>query len=453
MLVQALVLLPLVSQASTGTSFELLTHYRMEGNAEIIQAFADGQFLVHTNSELKSIDVVDIRQPEAPEFVASLSMPGEPTSIGVSPDGRWAMAVVYASKSKAKRKPKDPRLPGVLALLDLRDPLQPTITAMMGIGHHPDSIAVMERDGHLYGIVAIENEPLIVVDGRVVRSDLPGQSGDISLAGSIQIVQVDPLDSSEYSVTNVALPEALLKENELLFANDPQPEYIAIPKRRKAQFSEPSEAIAAVALQENNGIVLIDPFSGAVQRVFDLGVVADRPADLVDDGVVNFSQRYPGDALQREPLAGARCPDAIAFTPGGDYILSADEGELVFTGGRGFSVWSLAGELVWDDGGEIERKAAAMGLYPDRRSDDRGIEVEGITAATFNGQDYAFALSERGSFVAIYNVSDPTAPTFEQIVETEIGPESAIAIPSRGLLAVAAETGRAISLLRASTAP
>lgn len=443
---------PLFSQASSGISFELVTHYSVAGNAEIVSAFGDGQFLVHTNSKRDSVDVIDIRKPEAPALVASLAMPGEPTSVGVSPDGRWAMVVVYTAKSKAKRKPKDPRLPGVLALLDLRNPLQPEVVTLFGIGHHPDSIAVTERDGYLYGVVAIENEPLIVVDGAVVASDLPGQEGDISEAGAIQVVRLDPLAPAHYAVTTVALPAALLKENALLFPDDAQPEYVAVPKNIAASKNDAGQSppLAAVSLQENNGMVLVDPFSGAIQRLFSVGVVRDRPADLVADGNAQLTQRYPSDALVDEALAGARCPDAISFTPQGDYILSADEGDLALTGGRGFSVWSLAGEFVWDDGGEIERRAVAMGLYPDARSAVRGIEVEGITAAHFDGADLAFALSERGSFVAIYNIDDPASPSFVQILETETGPESAVAIPSRGLLVVAAEKGNALSIFRAS---
>ncbi len=53
------------------------------------------------------------------------------------------------------------------------------------------------------------------------------------------------------------------------------------------------------------------------------------------------------------------------------------------TGGRGFSIWTLTGEFVWDDGGEIERKAAAAGLYPDTRSENNGIEIEGHHQRSF----------------------------------------------------------------------
>lgn len=429
------------AHAAGPLTFSVLTHYEMEGNAEILQAFAGGDFLVHTNSDRQSIDIVDIRQPDRPVTVASLAVPGEPTSVGVSPDGRWAMAVVYSSQPKAGHKPKDPRIPGVLALLDLREPLAPAIVSMIGIGHHPDSIAVTARGDTLYGIVAIENEPLVVVNGRVVYVEDPGHAGDISEPGYLQVIAIDPTRPQHYQVTNVVLPEALLVEHAMLFPSDPQPEYVALAKEGQ---------VAAVSLQENNGIVLLEPSTGKITGAYSLGVVAERPADLEDDGVIRFDQSYPRDAVAQQALAGARCPDAITFSPDGNYLLSADEGEMNYTGGRGFSVWSLDGRLVWDDGGELERKAAELGLYPDKRSDARGIEVEGITAARFGSVDYVFALSERGSFLAIYTLDETGSAQFQQIIATEKAPESVVAIPSRNLVVVAAEQGGALTIVRAA---
>ena len=424
-----------VDESSGG--FKTISEFSVDGNAEIMQAAAGGMYLVHTNSERNSIDVVDLTDPASAKKVVSLDMPGEPTSIGVSPDGKWALAVVYASKSKAKKKPLDPRLPGVLALIDLRDPANAAVTSLIGIGHHPDSIAVTSSGDELVGIIAIENEPLIVVDGKVVDDDAPGNPNDISEKGSIQIVSINPNKPNHYSLTTLPLESALLRTAKMLNIDDPQPEYVAIAHDKH---------LAAVSLQENNGIVLVDYLAAEIIGAFNLGVVAPRPADLVSNGEVALVQSYPTDA-SAEPLAGTRFPDAINFTPDGQFILSADEGELPLTGGRGFSIWSLDGEFVWDDGGEIERRASELGLYPEGRSDVRGIEVEGITSARFGARDYAFAVSERGSFVAIYDITQPRTPVFVQILPTGKGPESVVAIPQRNLVAVAAEKSGSITII------
>jgi WD40 repeat protein len=141
-----------------------------------------------------------------------------------------------------------------------------------------------------------------------------------------------------------------------------------------------------------------------------------------------------------------RMPDGVAFSPDGQYLLSADEGDGALTGGRGFSIWSLTGELVWSDDGQTEQQAAAAGFYPDDESAKRGIEIEGVTAGRFGARDFAFAVSEEGSFVAIYDISNAYAPEFVQILSTGRKPESIVAIPTRNLMAVAAEGAGNISI-------
>ena len=432
-----LALVALQLREDTPRNFATISELSVDGNAEIIQAAADGMYLVHTNSKRNSIDIVDLTDPATPQTITSLDMPGEPTSVGVSQDGQWALALVHSSQSKPCKSPVDQRLPGVLALIDLREPTNASVTTLMGIGHHPDSIAVTSSGNDLLAIIAIENKPVIVVDGKVTDEDSPGDINDISNAGSIQIVAINPDKPNQYSVTTLSLDETLLSNALMLHVNDPQPEYVAL---------SPGKHLAAVSLQENNGIVIVDPVAAEIVGAFNLGSVSERPADLLDDDKVMLQQRYPTD-VSDQPLAGTRFPDAISFTPDGQYLLSADEGAFALTGGRGFSVWTLSGEFVWDDGGEIERQASKMGLYPDKRSDAKGIEIEGITAARFGTRDYAFAVSERGSFVAVYDVTNPLAPKFIQILPTGKGPEGIVAIPERNLLVVAAEKSGTLTII------
>jgi DNA-binding beta-propeller fold protein YncE len=401
----------------------------VDGNAEIVQASPDGQLLVHTNSKRSTVDIVSIVDPSAPVALASVDLPGEPTSVALSPDGRWALVAVAMKESKSGMPPKDPRLPGLLAIVDLADALAPKLVSMIGIGHHPDSIALATSGYELLAILAIENEPIVVEKGLVTRKTAPGNENDISLPGSVQIVAVNPETPHNWRVSTIQLSSALLRDAEMINIDDPQPEYVAL---------SPGKHLAAVSLQENNGIVLIDPASLEIVRAFNLGKVTNRPADLSNDGNVDLSELYPGD-LPDKPLAGTRFPDALAFSPDGQYILSADEGEQSFTGGRGISVWALDGTFIWDDGGEIERRAAELELYPDKRSARKGVEIEGITTGKFNTRDYAFAVSERGSFMVIYDISNPQAPEFVQILPTGKAPEGIVAIPQRDLVVVAAE--------------
>ncbi|MGJ8625175.1 MAG: esterase-like activity of phytase family protein, partial [Yoonia sp.] len=77
--------------------------------------------------------------------------------------------------------------------------------------------------------------------------------------------------------------------------------------------------------------------------------------------------------------------------------------------------------------------------YPDKRSDAKGAEPEGMEFAVFDGTPYAFILAERASAVGVYDVTDPAAPVLTQMLPSGIAPEGAIAIPSRGLFITANE--------------
>ena len=59
--------------------------------------------------------------------------------------------------------------------------------------------------------------------------------------------------------------------------------------------------------------------------------------------------------------------------------------------------------------------------------------------ARFGDVPYLFVLSERGSIVAVYDVSDVSAPKLTQLLPSGVSPEGAVAIPTRNLLVTANE--------------
>lgn len=412
----------------------MLADFAVDGNAEIVVATPDGLRLIHTNPERGSIDIVDISDTAKPALLARVDMPGEPTSVALSPDGQWALAVVRtsgASKSKS-----DPRLPGVLALIDIRNAGHPAATAWIGIGPEPDSIVVTNAGKELIAVIAVEN--MNTDDG----DDDDGSDDDnpveitASYAGTIQTVTVYPANPDSYRINTLRLSRKLLRDAGMIMESLPQPESVAL---------SPDRSVAAISLQRNNGIVLIDPYLPNVIRAFSTGRVNNRKADLTTDGVISLTEDYP-DAVTDNDYAGLRFPDGLAFTSNGQFILSADEGTGRLTGGRGFSVWTVNGDFVWDDGGEIERIAAERGYYDDKRSAHKGIEMESVTAARFGTREFAFAVAERGAFMVIYDISDPRMPVFVDMLPSGEHPESVIAIPSRGLIAVAAEKSGELTL-------
>jgi hypothetical protein len=153
-------------------------------------------------------------------------------------------------------------------------------------------------------------------------------------------------------------------------------------------------------------------------------------------------------------LNARREPDAIVWTPGGrlvtanegDYDLDLADGE--FSGGRDFTVFSAMGEVLFEPGAALELEAVRHGHYPDDRSENRGIETEGVALAVYDHRTFLFVGSERGNFVAVYRLDDETKPEFIQILPTSIGPEGLLPIPQRGLFVTANEEDGTISIFR-----
>jgi hypothetical protein len=436
--------------------FVPLSTYKIpEGNAEIIAATSDGHTLVFSNSIRQSIGILDISNPKRLRQVASVPIPGEPTSVAVH--DRWAAVSIRLDQPKKNAAP--PKFsPGQVWILDLKQPTKPQVIGKIDIGWHPDCLNISEWQGRIFIVVAIENEPLILdKKGRVTGKEAPGHPRDVSPAGFVDVLafhsvrstaQAQPLHAtSKFTRYSIALPKSVMTKAGLEYPRDPQPEYVDI-----------RNGIAAVSLQENNGVALINLRGPApkLERVFSTGIVSDRKADLIEDHKTHLTQLYPSavngngiatlDPRGRPVLAGQRCADGLAFSADGSVLYTADEGEFDYTGGRGWSAWDLQGNFLWDDGGTLEAQAAAHHLYPEHRSENRGIEVEGLTTATFAQRPLAFVVAERGSFVAIYDLEQSQRPKFLQLLATDTGPEGVLALPQSGLLITANEVARTLSI-------
>ena len=405
------------------------------GVAEIVSATPDGNTAVYTNAGGREVGIVNLSDPVNPVQVAAIPMPGEPTSVSVSPDGALALVAVITSVREEGEAPVV--TPGQLVVVNLATL---TVAGSVPLGAGPDSVASTFIDGTLTAVVAIENEPMVVdSDGKLTDEDAPGEPNDISGPGLVQVVTLNTDAIASSTVTDVTFDVALLARAGLLYPDDPQPEFVELRNGK-----------AAVTLQENNGVAIIDVASTTIERVFSTGVVADRPADLTEDNTIAFTQQYPSDVADA-PYAGARVPDAVAWSADGTTLYTADEGEQDFTGGRGWSVWSARGTFLRDDGGALEAEAVARGMYPDGRSENKGIEAEGIETAVYGGREFAFVGSERGSFVAVYDLRVPHTPRFVQLLPTGISPEGLLAIPSRNLFLTSDEVSGTITVFEAIT--
>jgi hypothetical protein len=401
-----LVALPLALTTSAGAGWaaapdRLLTPvatFEVSGEvAEILAATPDGRTVLYTDSEEQEVGFVDLTRPAAPRQLGTVAVDGEPTSVAVTRDGRYALVSVDTSASSTA-------LSGVLVVLDVRTR---QVVTTLPLGGQPDSIA-LSPDGQ-YAAIAIENQR---------DEDLADGSPPQLPAGFLSVVEL-----SGPPATWTAQPVALTGLAGVRFPEDPEPEFVDI-----------RDGVAAVTLQENNAVVLVDLASRRVLSSFSAGEVVRTDADTADDGVIAFD----------DPLTAAREPDAVQWTPDGN-LVTADEGDLT-GGGRGFTVFRPTGEVLYASGASAEQALADAGRYPDRRSDNKGAEFEGVEVARLRGQDLLFVGSERGDAVLVYDLADESAPRLLQVLSTGSSPEGLLAITRQGLLLTSNEGDGTISV-------
>jgi DNA-binding beta-propeller fold protein YncE len=410
--VLALSALALVVAATPATAapqpqtFTPLATFAVDGEvAEILSATPDGRTVLYTDSELGVVGVVDLSVPTAPRQLGTIDVGGSPTSVAVTPGSRYALVVVDDTTDLT-------RPAGHLAVVDLRTR---TVVRTLDLGGQPDSIDI--GPSGVFAAIAIENQRDEDVEVGDVTGGLPqlpaGYLSVVDLRGTV----------AQWGVRRVSLtglPGAV-------FANDPEPEFVDVN----------GADVAAVTLQENNAVALVDLARGRVVSSFSAGTVTRTDADTTDDGTTAFD----------DLLVAPREPDAVQWTARGD-LVTADEGDLAAepSGGRGWTVFSPTGAVLFASGSSAEKALAAVGRYPDKRSDDKGAEFEGAEVARMRGTDYTFIGSERGDAVLVYEHGRDAAPQLLQVLPTGDAPEGLLAIESRELFLASNEDDGSISV-------
>lgn len=115
-----------------------------ETSAEIIDVTRDGRTIVSTDSPTGRIGFVDITDPAAPKPKGSLDVGGEPTSVATA--GLWSLVAVNTSDSFTNPS-------GELLVVN---PSSQQIVKRIPLAGQPDSVAV-SPDGR-YAAIVIENE-------------------------------------------------------------------------------------------------------------------------------------------------------------------------------------------------------------------------------------------------------------------------------------------------------
>lgn len=222
---------------------------------------------------------------------------------------------------------------------------------------------------------------------------------------------------------------------------DYEPEYIAMSRDGTKAF---------VSLQEANGVGVINLNTNQAEQVIGLGSKDfSAPGNYIDP-----SDRDGRIELRPVNARGLYQPDGIAAyeANGQTFIVLANEGDtredevdkqrlggngdanrlniavpdttsedVVTFGARSFSIRDQYGNLVFDSGNQLDAKSIELGLYDDGRSDDKGVEPEGVELLEINGRTIAFIGLERTlkSAVAVYDITDPLNVRYIDMIVTD----------------------------------
>lgn len=218
-----------------------------EGAAEIVAYDKEGTRLFFVNGDNKSVDVLDITNPEMPTLIQQ---------IDISPYGGGLNSVdVFEGLLAVAVQNDDKQVPGVVAFFDTDGNFINTVAA----GALPDML-IFTEDGQKV-LVANEGEP--------------NDDYDVDPEGSVTIVD---LSSGVENATSIQLNFAAFNDKKMALMNrgiriygnngaatvaqDMEPEYIAL---------SPDGALAYVGCQENNAMAVVDIANASIVDILPLG--------------------------------------------------------------------------------------------------------------------------------------------------------------------------------------
>lgn len=447
-------LVPTAALAQRDIELNFLGRYETgivdDGGAEIAAYDSTTSRLFVTNSAENRLLVLDITQPWAPEALPAIDLEpygGGPNSVATH--GGLVAVAVEADNAQAA---------GSVVFFDVDGQLLGSVE----VGALPDMLTFVPDGSKL--VVANEGEPLDYCTPGLAE-DPEGSISIIDLSRGLALATVATADFHAFD-GGVAEGVRIFGPNATV-SQDLEPEYVAVSA---------DGGTAWVALQENNALAVVDVEAATVSAVLPLGVkdhstfrngldasdrddaIRIRPwpvygmyqpdsiASYQAGGTTYLVTANEGDArdydcYSEEERVKDLLLDPTAYPDAERLQADSELGRLKTTsatgdadddgrvekihayGARSFSIWNgSTGELVYDSGNELALATAAV--LPkdfnanegpesfDARSDDKGAEPEGLALGQFRGRTYAFVGLERTGGIAVYDVTEPTAPFF-----------------------------------------
>ncbi|MEL6129735.1 MAG: choice-of-anchor I family protein [Cyanobacteria bacterium J06554_1] len=494
-LVPAVILAGAMAAPASAFSLSRLGGADVEGGAEIAAFDPDSDNLFVTTGD--TIEIFNLTTPSTPAFVSSIDLTNPANIGGFESGGVNSVAFsngILAAAIEADIKQDN----GIVAFFDAQGNFQ----IKFDVGALPDMVTFTPDSSKV--LVANEGEP--------------NDDYDVDPEGSVSIIDVTSGTVNTVGFTGVPIdPEVRIFGPGATPEQDLEPEYIAVAE---------DGSTAYVALQENNALAILDLETETFTGVKSLGfkdhslegngfdasnrddainiqthpvlgmyqpdaiatytangatyVVTANEGDARDYDGFSEEERvkdlvldptaYPNaDELQQdENLGRLKTTNTLGDTDG-----DGDVDQIYSYGSRSFSIWDAEGNLVFDSGDDFEQIIAAD--FPelfnvnsgdpeefDQRSDDKGPEPEGVTIGTFKGRTVALIGLERTGGVMVYDISDPTAPsfiTYEPSFSGDVSPEGLLYISATDspngepLLVLSNEVSETISVYQAVPEP
>lgn len=337
------------------------------------------------------------------------------------------------------------------------------------------------------GVGALPDMLTFTPDGKkllVANEATPTVYGGIDPVGSVSII-----DMATRAVIATPGFAGVSQEGGHIRANtgmDFEPEYIAVSADGKKAF---------VGLQEANAMAVLDLAGNTFEKMVGLGV-----KDFSAGGnEIDPNHKDNTISLRSAAVKGLYQPDGMAaYQAGGKtYVVMANEGDtreddgdkervkdsglsgypddlkqlnisltdstsgadLVTFGARSFSIRDENGNLAYDSGNILDAEAIARLIYDDGRSDDKGVEPEGVALIEIGGRTLAFIGLERTkeSAVALFDVTDPYNVSYLDMIvgSGDVSPEGLLAYSDGDdhYLAVAHEVSNTTTLYHLAAVP
>jgi DNA-binding beta-propeller fold protein YncE len=411
------------------------------------------------------VDILNIADGSLVQHINTTSF-GSINSIAIH-NGLAAFAIESPTRTNA----------GIVQFYDTATRSLTSGTNTLTVGALPDMLTFTADGSKL--LVANEGTPSTY--GTRIGTTTPRVYGPAAVdpVGSVSVI-----DMNTRTVTATAGFAGVAQSGSNIRTNtgmDFEPEYIAVNS---------AGTKAYVTLQEANAIGVLDLNTNSFEKVIGLGAkdfsLAGNSIDPLNNSTISFINPN---------VKGLYMPDGIAAyqVNGQDYLVMANEGDfreddvdritagslgavaplnnlrvsatasstgdLYAAGARSFSIRNADGDIIFDSGDFLDKKAAELGIYDDGRSRDKGVEPEGVELFSVNGRTIAAIGLERTlkSAVALYDITDPANASFMDMIVTDgdLAPEGLKALTVNGIiyLAINNETSNTTSLYTVTPVP